>query len=1173
MKKLINLVKCIALYGLLVLCTIPILVHGQINPAVQTKGNVYAIVIGISTYQDEGIDQLNFAHKDAESFAAYLSSASGGLVPDSNIILLKNESATYTAVYQAFDQLVEKCKEGDLVYFFFSGHGDMENTTIFKLGFLISHNTPKTNFINNAIRIDDINNYANTLSIKTKAKVVIITDACHSGNIADKQSRASFLIGEQLKTVLNNEIRITSCTPDQLSVEDQKWGGGSGVFTYYLLKGLKGFADQEKDGNVTVKELSTYLNTALSNDFVLKAKDHKQTPVIKGKDNFSLAKVNAAELNKLQQDSIPRVLQFMPLPKDLNAYFFEKIDKNIEKSFNFNKLHLLPAQEIPFAMFKDYDFYIKSSYDSTWRAKISELENDLKSNPDAVKRFNRKLVNLISTRGQEVINLYLNGNAEELERRRYYNSLDNDYGEYTHMFAVAIKLCDEKSPLAKMLQIKYHYFNGVNTRLQLPIAKDTTGLIDSAFRCQQRALKLEENAAYIHAELGILYYLKGNFTSAEQSLKLAIDIAPTWAIPWSTLAALYIQKKQYKEALEATEKAKALQPDLQAVNVNAGIIYMKLGNWLMSEELLQKAIYVNSRHYLPFEKLADIYTHHTQYVLADSFYYEAEIRKLGYNVGPNIAPLFPFDETTIVSPPAPDCDIPKKIANYDYVTYFVKGMQLLRKRDTIGAEKAFRYVIEIDIENPLAYHYLGMIMWHQHRWQEVDIYLNFAIKYHLDDMAFETYCDDALRFLKGNPSAESCIFLSFKNSNYNTLDDYFLLADAYEKLSQFSEAELLYKKAIQIDTAYQGSYQKLWILQERLGKYHDAEPVVLEYKKRFYSTSKTDFLDGLEQANAFYKRATEAMPDEATWFYRAGNYHYAEAIDNPEMYSKEMNPNKPDQDIKRDYSMNQDGLFSHEMKVSTKKLIIPSTQFILPSGIDIPYPKSKSIEFFKQADSLLHNQELSSVGLNQRGDINEKIGDMYVAMANTRKGFVYYEKSVLYRGNHTSTRLKLIDTWNQNYHFQEAKKQLDTLYSQGTINYDKLLLLAKYRIQSSEFDSVKKILDRAQTIQPFSMPAIDELNGRLNFCAQKYKSALPYYETYLKSNFDDASIMYTIAKIHYQLGHHKESLTWLSKAVNAGFACYWVLKYDTVWNKERDTSSWKKITENIKPKPFPIKFE
>ncbi len=37
-----------------------------------TTGQTYAVVVGISDYQDSGIPDLRFADKDAEAFANYL---------------------------------------------------------------------------------------------------------------------------------------------------------------------------------------------------------------------------------------------------------------------------------------------------------------------------------------------------------------------------------------------------------------------------------------------------------------------------------------------------------------------------------------------------------------------------------------------------------------------------------------------------------------------------------------------------------------------------------------------------------------------------------------------------------------------------------------------------------------------------------------------------------------------------------------------------------------------------------------------------------------------------------------------------------------------------------------------------------------------------------------------
>ena len=187
--------------------------------------NTYALVIGISNYESKALPSLRYAHRDAQEFASYLQSKGGGSVPPDNIRLLTNENATVAAIYGALSWLKENAARDDIVFFYFAGHGDMETETIYNLGYLLSYNTPRTNYINNALRIEDLNNFANTLSVTNNAKVVLITDACHSGNLAGSGFRGSFLVGEQLRKVKDKETRITSCAPDQLSAEDEGWGG------------------------------------------------------------------------------------------------------------------------------------------------------------------------------------------------------------------------------------------------------------------------------------------------------------------------------------------------------------------------------------------------------------------------------------------------------------------------------------------------------------------------------------------------------------------------------------------------------------------------------------------------------------------------------------------------------------------------------------------------------------------------------------------------------------------------------------------------------------------------------------------------------------------------------------------------------------------------------------
>ena len=51
-----------------------------------------------------------------------------------------------------------------------------------------------------------------------------------------------------------------------MSYESPKWGGGHGIFTYYVIKGMEGEADADGDGRVTADELAEYVHTNVRND-------------------------------------------------------------------------------------------------------------------------------------------------------------------------------------------------------------------------------------------------------------------------------------------------------------------------------------------------------------------------------------------------------------------------------------------------------------------------------------------------------------------------------------------------------------------------------------------------------------------------------------------------------------------------------------------------------------------------------------------------------------------------------------------------------------------------------------------------------------------------------------------------------------------------------------------
>src|SRR5436190_11458475 len=102
-------------------------------------GNTYAIIIGISNYKN--VSPLQYADRDAQAFFNFLQSDAGGKIPGGNIEPFINENATRTNIGDAISEIVKKAKAGDRVYFFFAGHGDMEDLTQIENGLLLLYNS------------------------------------------------------------------------------------------------------------------------------------------------------------------------------------------------------------------------------------------------------------------------------------------------------------------------------------------------------------------------------------------------------------------------------------------------------------------------------------------------------------------------------------------------------------------------------------------------------------------------------------------------------------------------------------------------------------------------------------------------------------------------------------------------------------------------------------------------------------------------------------------------------------------------------------------------------------------------------------------------------------------------------------------------------------------------
>ena len=257
------------------------------------QGQKWAVVIGISNYSDTQIPSLRYAASDAQSLYDWLLSKKGGKYAPARVKLLLDNQATGKSIKNALFTWLGQALAEDTVIVFFAGHGSPQSPDYPNNLFLLPFDVNYDDVATTGFPMWDIETALKRF-IKAK-KVVVIADACHSGGVGQsfdiaRRGDRSVKInpissGLQNLSKIGDGVAVISASDDkQFSQESQSWGGGHGVFTYFLLKGLNGDADYNRDGQVTLGELIPYLS-----EQVRRETRNAQSPTVAGKFDPALS--------------------------------------------------------------------------------------------------------------------------------------------------------------------------------------------------------------------------------------------------------------------------------------------------------------------------------------------------------------------------------------------------------------------------------------------------------------------------------------------------------------------------------------------------------------------------------------------------------------------------------------------------------------------------------------------------------------------------------------------------------------------------------------------------------------------------------------------------------------------------------------------------------------------
>lgn len=227
----------------------------------RTPSQRWAVVIGVSHYRNKEIN-LQFADRDAQAIRDFLLDPNGGAVPEANMLYLVNENATFANIRSALFGFLSKPGPDDLAIVYFAGHGTNDFKKRPDNYYLLGYDSDIANLASTAVPMWDLQAaFERTL----QANLVSLVDACHSGGIG--KAVPNMTNARWIKAGFGqHRAIITASDVDELSREGTEWGGGHGVFTYYLLQGLKGSADVHHDHKISVGELFDFVRERVTKD-------------------------------------------------------------------------------------------------------------------------------------------------------------------------------------------------------------------------------------------------------------------------------------------------------------------------------------------------------------------------------------------------------------------------------------------------------------------------------------------------------------------------------------------------------------------------------------------------------------------------------------------------------------------------------------------------------------------------------------------------------------------------------------------------------------------------------------------------------------------------------------------------------------------------------------------
>ncbi len=267
-------------------------------PVVVGDGPVlWVLSVGVSRYRAADLG-LQFADADARSIAETLrEAAKRGPYREVRSLVLTNEEVTRESILSGLSRFLAQAGPDDVAVLFVAGHGvrDLASGSYY---FLPNPATADT-LLADGLRMSDFDEMLRVVRRNARA-VIVMLDTCHAGALGIPATRpvtADEMAGQM--TAGEGFYLLAATKPGEESKEQN--GLGHGAFTYAVLDGMRGSADADTDGVLSVSELFGYAA--------------RQVPKLTGGRQHPYSKMEGTDFVFLNVGAVtPRAVPLLPAP-------------------------------------------------------------------------------------------------------------------------------------------------------------------------------------------------------------------------------------------------------------------------------------------------------------------------------------------------------------------------------------------------------------------------------------------------------------------------------------------------------------------------------------------------------------------------------------------------------------------------------------------------------------------------------------------------------------------------------------------------------------------------------------------------------------------------------------------------------------------------------------------